>query len=206
MFLGRLQADKIGRVDSPHVIILAGPNGAGKTTAARDLLQGALAVDEFVNADTIAHGLSAFRPEEVALEAGRVMLSRLDALAGMRMDFAFETTLASRSFAPWLRQLRRSGYEFHLLYLWLRDPELAVARVASRVRLGGHGVPADTIRRRYRRGLENFFSLYRPVATTWTVYDNTLGEQSVVASGYRDDTAQVFEPDIWLKIKEEAGP
>lgn len=193
-------------MDSPHVIILAGPNGAGKTTASRDLLQGALAVQEFVNADAIAQGLSGFQPEEVAMEAGRVMLARLDELARQRANFAFETTLASRTIAPRLTTLiQREGYRFHLFYLWLSSAELAVNRVAQRVRLGGHDVPAATIRRRYRRGLENFLALYRPLATTWSFYDNTSGQRRIVASGYLDDTAQVFEPETWLRIKEEAG-
>jgi predicted ABC-type ATPase len=127
----------------PHVIVVAGPNGAGKSTAAPRLLRDALSVREFVNADTIAAGLSAFRPESVAIAAGRIMLARMRVLAAAREDFAFETTLASRSFAPWLAGLQSGGYHVHLLFLWLRSPELAVSRVAERVRLGGHDVPAD---------------------------------------------------------------
>ena len=193
-------------MDSPHVIILAGPNGAGKTTAAPHILKGALAVKEFVNADIIAQGLSSFDPEGAALEADRVMLARLRHLAAERASFAFETTLASRSFAPWLRTLvATAGYRFHLFYLWLPTPEFAIERVSKRVRLGGHFVPPDTIRRRRQRGLENFFTIYRPVATTWTVYDNTLGTRCIVASGYLDDTAQVLDSPLWTKIKEEAA-
>ena len=110
----------------PSVVILAGPNGAGKSTAAPELLQGELSVREFVNADVIARGLSAFDPDGAAIAAGRVMLARLDELAHQRQSFAFETTLASRSFAPWLRDLRASGYAVHLFFLWLSSPELAV--------------------------------------------------------------------------------
>jgi len=118
----------------PSVVILAGPNGAGKSTAAPELLQEELAVSEFVNADVIARGLSAFDPDRAAMAAGRVMLARLNELARQRESFAFETTLASRSFAPWLRDLRASGYAVHLLFLWLSSPELAVARRPSRSR------------------------------------------------------------------------
>ncbi|HZL93888.1 MAG TPA: AAA family ATPase [Vicinamibacterales bacterium] len=114
----------------PSVVILAGPNGAGKSTAAPELLQGELAVNEFVNADVIARGLSAFDPDRAAIAAGRVMLARLNELARQRESFAFETTLASRSFAPRLRALRKSGYAIHLLFLWLSSPDLAVQRVA----------------------------------------------------------------------------
>lgn len=162
----------------PSVVVLGGPNGAGKSTAAPALLQGALAVNEFVNADVIARGLSAFAPESAAIAAGRVMLGRLHELAAQRVTFAFETTLASRSFAPWLRSLRVSGYEVQLVFLWLPSADFAVERVAARVRAGGHNVPAETVRRRYHAGLRNFFSLYEPVASSWrltTVRFQSLG-------------------------------
>lgn len=122
----------------PGVVILAGPNGAGKSTVAPALLHGALGVDEFVNADVIAQGLSAFEPDRVAIAAGRIMLARLNELAAQRADFAFETTLATRSFARWLRGLRLSGYDVHLFFLWLFSADLAVARVADRVGMEGH--------------------------------------------------------------------
>ena len=140
---------------APHVVVIAGPNGSGKTSLAPSLLRGALGVDEFVNTDAIALGLSAFRPERATLAAGKVMLRRLRELAGERADFAFESTLAGRTYAPWLASLGRSGYHVHILYLWLSSPELAVARVAARVRLGGHDVPEEDIRRRYRTGLRS---------------------------------------------------
>ena len=117
--------------ESPLVVVVAGPKGAGKSTTAPRLLRGVLSVSEFVNADPIAQGLSLFRPESVAIEAGRVMLARLRALARAREDFAYETTLASRSFARWLRDLRDSGYRAHLVFLSLPSADLAVARVAQ---------------------------------------------------------------------------
>jgi len=138
--------------------VLAGPNGAGKTTAAAENLVGALAVHEFVNADVIARGLSWFQPESVAFEAGRV--SRLDDLTAQRADVAFETTMASRTFAPWIRKLAGTGYRFHLIYLWLQSAERAIERVQERVLLGGHHVPDDVVRPRYERGLHNFFRIY----------------------------------------------
>jgi predicted ABC-type ATPase len=121
----------------PKVVVIAGPNGAGKSTAAPAVLRNALRVNEFVNADTIAAGLSAFSPDAVAIAAGRIMLERLRELAREGRDFAFETTLASKSFAPWLRTLQSDGYTCHLVYLWVPTVELAIARVAERVRRGG---------------------------------------------------------------------
>jgi predicted ABC-type ATPase len=146
-------------------IIIAGPNGAGKTTAAPALLGAALQIDHFVNADTIAAGLSAFAPEKVTIQAGKAMLERMHYLANNGEDFAFETTLASKTFAAWISKLKREkGYLFHLTFLLLDTPDLAVSRVAERVKMGGHFVPEDTIRRRFESGLKNFFRLYKPLA------------------------------------------
>ncbi len=157
----------------PKVVVIAGPNGAGKSTTAPRLLREALAVQEFVNADTIAAGLSAFAPQTVAFAAGRVMIGRVRELATMKSDFAFESTLASRTFVPWLRALKRQDYVLHLIYLWLPSADLAVERIAERVRRGGHTVPEMDIRRRYVNSLSNFFNLYRPIADSWLMLDNS---------------------------------
>jgi predicted ABC-type ATPase len=187
---------------APNVVVLAGPNGAGKSTSAEAILKGALGVDEFVNADVIARGLSGFEPERAALAAGRIMLARLHDLAGQRTSFAFETTLASRTFAPWLADVIETGYQFHLVFLWLPNADMAVARVAARVREGGHNVPEDTIRRRYDAGLRNFFRLYQPMATTWEFWDNS-GEpaRTPIASGAGSATLNVSDGLIWEQIK-----
>jgi predicted ABC-type ATPase len=187
----------------PLVIVIAGPNGAGKSTTAPALLRDTLQVSEFVNADTIAGGLSAFRPDSVAIAAGRAMLERIRQLAKAQVDFAFETTLASRSFAPWLARLKRSGYHVHVLFLWLESADLAVNRVAARVRLGGHDVPEGTVRRRYQRGLRNFFGLYLPLVDSWQVFDNSrAGRPQLVASGQRDRAEQVADALLWQRITE----
>ena len=143
----------------PHLVVVAGPNGAGKTTAAPKLLRDTLKIDEFVNADQIALGLSGFRPEAAAFEAGRLMLARIHDLSARGASFAFESTLASRSFAPFIRRLRERGYDFLLVYLWLASAKQARERVAERVRRGGHSVPDAVVTRRYGRSLANFFGL-----------------------------------------------
>src|SRR5262249_12295904 len=147
----------------------------------RTILAEMLSLTAFVNADVIAQGLAGFDPDSAALEASRIMLDRLHALAAQRADFAFETTLAARSLAGWFQELRDAGYDVHLVYFWLTSPEVAVSRVADRVRMGGHNVPEATIRQRYRRSVQNFFRLYRPVVTTWCVYDNTQEDVQLVA-------------------------
>lgn len=168
----------------PHIII-SGPNGSGKSTTAPALLKGTLGVTEFVNADTIARGLFAFQPEGTAFNAGRIMLKRIHYLAEEREDFAFETTLASRTFAPWITDLKQSGYIFHLVFLWLPSAEFAIARVTERVRLGGHNVYKETVRRRYKEGMKNLFRLYMPLADTWRIYSNTdtSGPKLIVSGG-----------------------
>jgi predicted ABC-type ATPase len=142
--------------------VIAGSNGAGKSTLAPALLRDTFGIPEYVNADTIAEGLSAFAPKDASFDAGRVMLERLRNLASARKDFAFETTLASRFYAGWLKELQSQGYRVNLIFLWLRDLEIAIQRVNERVRFGGHSIPEDTIRRRYERGLRIFLNfIYR---------------------------------------------
>jgi predicted ABC-type ATPase len=188
----------------PNLIVIAGPNGAGKTTAAVDVLVGALAVQEFVNADTIAKGLSAFQPESVAFDAGRMMLQRLHHLTTQRVDVAFETTLASRTFASWIKTLTPTGYEFRLVFIWLPSADMAVERVRRRVLEGGHHVPEDVIRRRYEAGLRNFFRIYRPLAASWRFYDNSNpGGRRLVASGDLHQAAMVFDSDLWNNVNRE---
>src|SRR5260370_34827120 len=150
--------------EQPQVIIIAGPNGAGKTTLAPFLLRDTLGLLEYVNADPIAQGLSGFDPASVAFQAGRVMLHRLHDLAAQRRTFAFESTLAARSYAQWIAALRATGYEFQLMYLWLQSADLAVERVRERVRAGGDNGVEDVIRRRAGGGLKNFLGVYKPLA------------------------------------------
>lgn len=180
---------------TPKIIVIAGCNGAGKSTIAPHLLRDAFGLKDFVNADTIAQGLSAFSPESVSMEAGRLMLKRLKDLANQQKSFAFETTLATRFYANWIADLEQKGFEFHLVFLWLESPELAIERVKERVRVGGHNIPEDVIYRRYFKGLRNFFRLYKPIAKTWSVYDNSENAE-IVAEGNRI-SEKVFNHKTW---------
>lgn len=187
---------------SPTIIVIGGPNGAGKSTVAGSLL-GHLGARTFINADLIARGLSGLNPQSRAFESGRVMLHEMRRLTARMETFAFETTLASRSFAPWIKRLQRCGYEFWLEYVWAQSPEIALARVASRVRAGGHDVPEEVVRRRWCRSAFNFWHLYAPIAQRWVVYDNsTGGECERVAEGglaYRDQ--RIANPRIWSLLR-----
>ena len=161
-------------------------------------------VTEFVNADLIAQGLSGFKPEGAVIQAGRVMLERIHYLANKQVDFAFETTLASKTFAPWINELCQTGYTFYLVFLWLPNEAFAIDRVAERVRMGGHNVPAETIRRRYHAGIRNFFNLYRRIADTWFFYENSSAEEPrLLAYGKKEQTLMINEPIIWNNIKEK---
>lgn len=188
----------------PHIIIIAGSNGAGKTTSAPVLLKDSLHINNFVNADTIAQGLCAFQPEKAAIQAGRIMLDRIHNLAREGISFAFETILASRSFASWIPNLRSKGYKFHLFYLWLKSANLAVSRVKERVKMGGHMVPEETVRRRYEAGIRNFFNLYTPLADSWQLFDNSdIHYPRLVASGSKDNKPFIKNEIIWQHLLEK---
>lgn len=192
-------------VSKPRAVVLGGINGAGKTTASRALLADTLKLMTFVNADVIAQGLSGFDVEAAAFEASRIMLERLRDLAGRRTDFAFETTLAARTYVGWLKDLAAAGYSTHLFYFWVRDAEFAVARVAARVRAGGHNIPPGTVRQRYGRSIRNLFDLYVPVLTTWKVYDNTNGDYRLIAEGGQDFNDFVYDEATWDLIRKGGG-
>lgn len=156
-----------------NLYIIAGCNGAGKTTASYSILPQILNCKEFVNADEIAKGLSPFQPETVSFEAGRLMLHRIDELLNKHVDFAFETTLATKSFANTVTEAQMKGYTVTLLFFWLSSVELAKQRVALRVSEGGHNIPEEVIERRYIRGLANLFELYLPICDSVMLFDNS---------------------------------
>ncbi len=184
----------------PDVVVIAGPNGAGKSTLAPALLRDTLHIFEYVNADTIAEGLSAFAPEDASFDAGRVMLGRLHDLAEEGKDFAFETTLASRHYAGWLEGLKTGGYRVSLTFLWLRSVDMAIERVAERVRSGGHSIPEETIRRRYERGLKNLFELYIPVTNAWRIFNAAPKEPEEIARFDEKNGEIIFDKETWQLI------
>ena len=185
---------------APRVVIFAGPNGAGKSTHA-DAILAALGIDTFVNADYIARGLSGRNTDAVAFEAGRIMLKRLRQLSEAKADFAFETTLSSRTFATFLRALKRQGYVVAIYYFSLANAQLAIRRVKLRVALGGHDVPPDVIRRRFGRSLNNFFNLYVPLSDEWTLFDNSTVPHARVVAAQFDNQITVTETATWHKLK-----
>jgi predicted ABC-type ATPase len=158
---------------APRCLVIAGPNGAGKTTFAREFLPRDARVVHFVNADLIASGLSPLRPELAALAGGRLFLHELDRLARARVDFAFETTLSGLVHLHRLKRWKAAGYRIEITYLRLPSPQVALRRIAARVRQGGHNVPRADVLRRFTRGWDNFRKYYRPLADHWEVHDNT---------------------------------
>jgi predicted ABC-type ATPase len=183
-------------IKHPVVAVIAGPNGAGKSTAAPFLLRDAMDLTEFVNADQIAAGLSAYAPQAVAFEAGRIMLKRLRELVASSKSFAFESTLSSRTFAPFLQNCKSLGYDVHIFYVALPTQALAVERVLLRVQQGGHNIPQADIERRFDRSRDNFLNLYKPLADRWTVLDNSEGKLDPIASGTSKRTL-VKEKSKW---------
>jgi predicted ABC-type ATPase len=159
--------------DDLKVIIIAGPNGAGKTTFAREFLPNEAACPVFVNADLIAAGLAPFAPETAAVQAGRLMLAELERHFQARKSFAFETTLSGRGYLRHIARWQAAGYRIELIFLRLASADEAVARVAQRVKQGGHDIPETVIRRRFEAGLDNFSRYYAPVANAWALYDNS---------------------------------
>lgn len=160
-------------MSSKKIVIIAGPNGAGKTTFAREFLPFEADCPLFVNADLIADGLSPFSPGAAAFRAGRVMIAEIDRHAAAGHSFAFETTLAGHTYAQRIPKWRATGYKVKLIYLSLASADEAIARVAMRVRQGGHDVPADVIRRRFVGGMRNFLEIYRPLVDYWQWFDNS---------------------------------
>lgn len=177
--------------------IIAGCNGAGKTTASMTMLPEIWKCREFVNADEIAKGLSPFNPEGVAIEAGRLMLQRIDVLLEGAESFSIETTLSTRSYAKLVERAHAKGYVVNLLFFWLNSPQSAIMRVAKRVSEGGHNIPQDVILRRYVLGISNFFNIYKDIVDCWTLVDNSQNPRVVVA-----DNDGIYNEKLYKKIKD----
>ena len=187
-----------------NLYIIAGCNGAGKTTASFTILPEMLNCKEFVNADGIAAGLSPFNPESVAFEAGRIMLLRIDELIKAGVDFAFETTLATRSYVSLVKKAKNAGYEVTLLFIWLDSPATAMQRVNERVIKGGHNIPKDIIERRYYRGISNLIRLYMRICDTWMIVNNMTVTPEPVAEGGLNRENIIINEYIWDAINNQA--
>ena len=188
----------------PVFLILGGPNGAGKTTGALAILPQELQITHFVNADLIARGLSPLKPTLADFDAARIMLQRMRELRDQRENFAIETTLASKSLVSFLRESKMMGYETRLIYVALDNPETAIRRVATRVAKGGHDIPEETVRRRFFRGLRNFFNIYCEEVDNWTLLDNSGDGWKVVAIKDESTGQRIFDADTWKNIKEKS--
>ncbi len=184
-------------MSGPNLYIIAGCNGAGKTTASFNVLPQILNCKEFVNADEIAKGLSPFCPESVAIQAGKLMLDRIETLMSHRQSFAIETTLATRSYKNLVLKAKEKGYNVSLLFFWLVSPEVACERVAKRVSEGGHNIPTETINRRYKLGLENLFNIFIPIVDEWALYDNNLSTNLIA------DNVGIVNEQLYNKIHQQ---
>ncbi|MDJ1494252.1 zeta toxin family protein [Cytophagaceae bacterium DM2B3-1] len=182
--------------------IIAGCNGAGKTTASFTILPDFLNCKEFVNADEIARGLSPFQPETVAMEAGRLMLMRMDTLMNSKTTFAFETTLATKSYKNRIRNARTQGYTIVLLFFWLRKVELAIKRVKIRVQEGGHNIETETIKRRYVSGIRNLFQIYLPLVDEAMLFDNSEGRYELIAEQNTDSGMHIANEEKFTILQQ----
>ena len=183
-----------------NLYVIAGCNGAGKTTASFTVLPEMLKCREFVNADEIAAGISPFNSEGVAIQSGRLMIDRIIQLLKDGETFAFETTLATRSYVKLIQQAKKRGYFVTLLFFSLSSAEQAQRRVAQRVSMGGHNIPPDVVVRRYEAGLQNLFQLYIPVCDYWTLYDNSNCPAIRIASGFGTEKIEVFDKERYTEL------
>jgi len=188
----------------PNLYIIAGPNGAGKTTFARKFLPDYAKCLEFVNVDLIANGISPFDPERAALRAGRIMLEQIHSLAERRLDFGFETTLSGKAYIKLLQKMKKGGYLIHLFFLWINDVELALERIRLRVRNGGHAIPEATVRRRFGRSLANFLLVYKPLADSWTIFDNS-GDVPKMVAFEESGKIEILDPDLFNNLLKYKG-
>ena len=187
-------------MDVKRLYIIGGPNGAGKTTASYSVLPEMLHCREFINADEIAHGLSPFNPEGMAIEAGRLMLHRIEEQLSRCDSFAIETTLATRSYAQLVHRAQEKGFDVWLIYFWLASPNQAKQRVRERVNRGGHSINDQVITRRFHAGLANLVSIYMPIVDSWMIVDNSVMPRHTVATGGKERLTVIYDENIYNHI------
>ena len=183
-----------------NLYIIAGCNGAGKTTASFTILPDILDCREFVNTDEIAKGLSPFQPEKVAIEAGKIMLNRINNLLHENVNFAFETTLASKTYKNTILKAKEAGYNVTLLFFWLQTVELAKKRVAKRVLEGGHNIETEVIERRYLKGIRNLFDIYMPIVDVILIYDNSEGKHEIIAEKLDHSNLNIVHKQKYINL------
>jgi len=184
-----------------NLYVIAGCNGAGKTTASFTILPEILDCKEFVNADEIARGISPFQPESISFEAGRIMLKRIDDLLKENINFAFETTLATKSYKQLINKAKEQGYQTTLLFFWLQNVELAIERVKARVSEGGHNIEVGVIKRRYLRGIENLFKIYLPIFDEILIFDNSAGKPELIAEKQLNTDLEILNTIKYEKLR-----
>jgi predicted ABC-type ATPase len=183
--------------------VIAGPNGSGKTTFAKLFLPDYVNCPNFVNADLIAQGLAPFDPRAAAIQAGKLVLHQIHEYARRGLDFAFETTLSGKSYANLLSELKSQRYTLHLFFLWIPSSELAIARIKDRVAEGGHHVPAEDVRRRFIRGLNNFFKMYESMLDSWMLFDNSKAKPVLLAKR-RNGHCEVADKKLFEMVEKGA--
>jgi predicted ABC-type ATPase len=185
--------------------IIAGPNGAGKTIFATEFLPLYANCRNFINPDLLARAYSPFDPDAGMLRAGRTVLERIAEFTRAKEDFAFETTLSGRSYAPTLRKMKTSGFRLHMFYLWIPSPELALLRIRDRVESGGHNVPERDVRRRFGRAMRNLFTLYRPLLDTLHFFDNSSDTPRLIFKDEADRTT-INDAALYEQLRKEYAP
>ncbi len=186
----------------PQLVILAGPNGAGKTTCSSRLLPDRV---PFINADEIAKGLIGYEGVAQDMRAIRILIERVSGFETSGLSFAIETNLANRALLQRIHRLQGKGYSIMLIFLWLQSVDLAIDRVMERIRRGGHSVPSEVIKRRYRIGLSNFLRDYHSMVDSWFFFDNSMGDTRLVASWEKPGPGKIFQDDLWTRIKKGAA-
>ena len=183
-----------------NVYIITGPNGSGKTTFAVKFLPDYAKCPNFINADLIAQGLSPFAPRSVAIKAGKIVLNQINEFARRRVDFAFESTLAGKTYAALFKKLKAKGYRLHAFFLWIPSAELAITRIKDRVAEGGHDIPNQDVKRRFKRSLVNFFEIYQPLLDSWMIFNNSGSTPALIAKT-KNGQVQVLDEKLYKQIK-----